>query len=79
MTVFFDVVDEIKSITEVISSAFYFLMQCLGNFYFIFWKIVVLHVWVSLGSDVLDRTLHEALPQLCSGFLKHLRARAHTQ
>lgn len=42
MTVFFDVVDEIKSITKIISSAFYFFNAVPRKFlfYFIFWKIV---------------------------------------
>lgn len=69
MTVFFDVVDEIKSITKIISSAFYFFNAVPRKFLFYFLENCQLHVWVSLGSDVLDRTLHEAPPQLCSRFL----------
>lgn len=41
MTVFFDVVDEIKSITEIISSAFYFFNAVPRKFlFYFFWKIV---------------------------------------
>ena len=43
MTVFFDVVDEIKSITKIISSAFYFFNAVPRKFlfYFIFGKLSI--------------------------------------